>query len=341
MFNRIKEEIDKGFLPPKLLFIRNLQAGIAFFTVMIKHPVRFTKDITSAWMKRLKAGKPVWAPLCVEKTDYITENDLANISAEDIGRAVTNKKYLRPTRFCKPNAPEIIALSKKLGAWEKSDRDYAESIFNFMRQIKFEFGPLKSEVEVLITNKGVCLDQQSLAIALARAGGVPARYSLTGLVFAPPVREALTVDPAFKETYDALGVWEQHGAAEFLIDGEWIATDFTFSDALVAGMGLSMPQFGNADVGIGVAAPEFITHFEGFPFGYKMVMRLAIAIMRGTADRINSNIEEITENGRKLLEEIGEEKYNEQLKAGTVRNTIMYELPSLEEVEAFREKRDN
>jgi transglutaminase-like putative cysteine protease len=338
MFNRIKEEIDKGFFPSGLLFTRNLQAGVAFFKVMIKHPVSFTGDIISTWIKRIKARKPIWAPLYEEKSDYITEEDLAGVSPEDILKATRNEKYLRSTRLCQPNAPEIVALAKKLGAWQKSDRDYAESIFNFMRQIKFEFNPLKKEVEVLKTNRGVCLDQQSLAIALARAGGIPARYSLTGLVFSPPVREVLTVDPIFKEVYDALGYWELHGAAQFMIDGQWIGTDVTFSDAATAGLGLPMPKFGNADVGLGVGPPEIIVNFEGFPFGYRMILRLSMSIMRGMSDRINAAIEEITENGRQLLEEIGEEKYNEMVlsKKGVYSKT--YELPSLDEVEAFRKK---
>ncbi|MFZ7104481.1 MAG: transglutaminase-like domain-containing protein, partial [Peptococcaceae bacterium] len=338
MFNRIKEELDKGFFPSGMLFTRNLQAGFYFSKVMIKQPVRFTGDIVSTWMKRIKVRKPVWAPLYEEKSDYITEDDLAGVSAEDILRATSNEKYLRPTRLCKPNAPEIVALAKKLGAWEKSDRDYAEAIFKFMRQIKFEFNPLKTEVEVLKTNRGVCLDQQSLAIALARAGGVPARYSIIGLEFSPPVRSVLTVDPFFKEVYDALEFWEMHGAAEFMIDGKWIGTDVTFSDEAIAGLGLPMPQFGSADVGLGVAPPEIIVTFEGFPFGYKMIMQLSMSVMRGMSDRINTAIEEITENGRRLLEEIGEEKYSEMILSKKAVYKNNYELPSLEEVEAFRKK---
>jgi hypothetical protein len=287
----------------------------------------------------LKAGKPLWTSLDEEHTGYVTESDLARVTQEDVQRATHKERYLRPTRLCKPDAPEIVALAKKLGAWEKSDWDYGESIFNFMRKVKFGFGPLKSAVEVLKTNKGMCLDQQSLAIALARAGGLPARYSLTGLVFVPPVEDALTVDPAFREAYSALGAWEQHGAAEFLIDGRWVATDVTFSDASVVGLGLPLPRFGTADVGIGVDPPELITHFEGFAFGYSVLMKLAMALMRGTADRINANVEEITESGRILLEEIGEEKYREQVARKAEQIMATPELPSLEEIEAFKKGR--
>jgi hypothetical protein len=336
MSNWIKEELDKGFFPPGPMFKRNLQAGGAFFAVMLKHPLRFTKDIISAWSLRVKAGKPLWASLQDEHTDYVTEKDIARVTKEDIERATHKEKYLRPTRLCKPNAPEIVALAKKLGAWEKSDWDYGESIFNFMRKVKFGFGPLKNAVEVLKTNKGMCLDQQSLAIALARAGGIPAKYSLTGVVFVPPVKDALTVDPAFGEAYNALGTWEQHGAAEFLIDGKWIATDVTFSDASVVGLGLPLPRFGTADIGLGIAPPEIITHFEGFPFGYSVIMKLAMALMRATADRINANVDEITENGRILLEQIGEEKYREQTAKKSGRTTTIPELPSLEEIETFK-----
>ena len=214
MFGRIKEELDKGIFPPWPMLKRNLQAGIAFFKVMLRHPFRFTKDVASAWWPRLRARKALWAPPYEEHTNFLTEEDLAQVTVKDIKRATHKEKYLRPVRLCKPNAPEIVALAKKLGAWQKSDWEYAESIFDFMREIKFEFGALKNELEVLNTGKGVCLDKQSLGIALARAGGIPARYTITGLVFAPPVEAALTVDPTFKDVYSTLQVWEQHGAAE-------------------------------------------------------------------------------------------------------------------------------
>jgi len=214
MFSRIKEELDKGIFPPWLMLRKNLQAAVAFLKVAIRHPYRLGKDAISAFIPRLKAMKAPWAPLYEEQTHYVTAADVAQVTKEDIKRATHKAKYLRPTRLCKVNDPEIVALAKKLGAWEKSNLDYAEAIFDFMRQIKFDFGPLKSANEVLHTNRGVCLDQQSLAIALARAAGIPARYSLTGLVFAPQVEDALTVDSTFKDVYNALGVWEQHGAAE-------------------------------------------------------------------------------------------------------------------------------
>jgi hypothetical protein len=225
-------------------------------------------------------------------------------------------------------------LAKKLGAWEKSDLEYAESIFNFMRKIKFEFGALKSDVEVLYTGKGVCLDQQSLAIALARAGGIPARYTVTGLVFAPSVEDVLMVDPTFREVYNALGVWEQHGAAEFYIDGKWIASDFIFPDETGVGLGIPIPRFGNIDVGLGTSAPEIITRFEGFAFGYAILMKFGMALMRGMADRINAHLEELNERGRKMIEEKGVEAFMGKAKP----SVTMPELPSLDEIEEFRKR---
>jgi hypothetical protein len=335
MFNRIKEELDKGFFIPWVMFKKNLQAGFAFFIVTLKHPVRYFKDVISAWKLRLKAKKPLWASISEHQINYITPKQLANVTYEDIQRATHNTKYLRPTRLCKPNSPEIVALAKELGAWRKSDWDYAESIFNFMKNVEFAFGPLKSEIEVLNTNHGVCLDQQSLAIALARAGGIPSRYSLTGLIFTPTVRDAIAVDPTFREAYNTLGVWEQHGAAEFMIDGKWVVTDVTFSESTVVGMGIPLPHFGNADVGLGIKPPELITSFEGFPWGYSLLMKVAMIFMRGMADRINANIAQITERGQKILEEIGREKYIEQTsKIAAGKNFT--ELPSLNEVEEFK-----
>jgi hypothetical protein len=63
-----------------------------------------------------------------------------------------------------------------------------------------------------------------------------------------------------------------------------------------------------------------------------------MSLMRGMSDRINTAIEEITENGRQLLEKIGKEKYNEMVPSKKAIYKNNYDLPSLDEVEAFRKK---
>jgi hypothetical protein len=316
---------------------RNLQAAIAFLKVMTKHPYRFLKDIASAWLLRIEMGKPVWSPLNEDRMNYITEEEIARVTEEDIKRATHKEKYLRPTRLCRPNAPKIVALAKKLGAWKKSDWEYAESIFNFIIKIKFMFNQLKSEVEVIQTDSGVCLDQQSLGIALARAGGIPARYSVTSIIFSQATEEALFVDPTVEEVYNALGVWEQHGAVEFYIDGKWVASDFTFPKETAVALGIPIPKFGTVDVGISATVPEVVTRFEGFPWGYGTLMKFGIALMRGMGDRINAHIEELNEKGREILEKEGKEKFmRKELAKPTI---AMPELPSLEEIEEFRKRK--
>ena len=49
----------------------------------------------------------------------------------------SNEKYLRPTLYCNSHSPEVIALANKLGAYNKSDKDFAKAAFDFAKRKKF------------------------------------------------------------------------------------------------------------------------------------------------------------------------------------------------------------
>ncbi|KAA0010965.1 MAG: hypothetical protein FE037_04435, partial [Thermoplasmata archaeon] len=46
----------------------------------------------------------------------------------------SEEKYLRPTPYCNYRVPEIMALANHLGAFKKSDYEYAEAAFNFVKR---------------------------------------------------------------------------------------------------------------------------------------------------------------------------------------------------------------
>ena len=101
----------------------------------------------------------------------------------DMKSTNSEEKYLRPTLFCNCRKPEIIALAHQLGAYQKSDREFAEAAFEFAkRKIILEIIPLEDDVdEVVRRGTGTCIHKISVFIALCRAAGIPARYKFFSL----------------------------------------------------------------------------------------------------------------------------------------------------------------
>jgi len=71
----------------------------------------------------------------------------------------SDEKYLRPTRYCNPRAPEVIALANELGAYEKSDYEFAEAAFEFVkRNMTLEMIPMDGVEDTIRRGTGTCLD---------------------------------------------------------------------------------------------------------------------------------------------------------------------------------------
>lgn len=47
--------------------------------------------------------------------------------------STSNEPYLRRARWCNYREPEVVALAHELGAYELSDRDYAEAAYWWMK----------------------------------------------------------------------------------------------------------------------------------------------------------------------------------------------------------------
>jgi hypothetical protein len=48
---------------------------------------------------------------------------------EGMPHCTSNEKHLRPTRWCNPREPEVIAMANELGAYELSDYEFAEASY--------------------------------------------------------------------------------------------------------------------------------------------------------------------------------------------------------------------
>ncbi|MGZ4918409.1 MAG: hypothetical protein ACXV5E_08405, partial [Halobacteriota archaeon] len=82
---------------------------------------------------------------------------------EDMPHCKSNEKYLRPTRWCNPREPLVIAMANELGAYELSDYEFAEAAYWFVKT-KFtpEFLSLNSVSDSLKRGTGTCFHMNSV-----------------------------------------------------------------------------------------------------------------------------------------------------------------------------------
>ncbi|HHH78135.1 MAG TPA: transglutaminase family protein, partial [Thermoplasmatales archaeon] len=149
MSGKWREIREKGYIIPWKMFRIFMRTLPAMLKALIKHPIILIKANRAA-KKYLKNRKMPGPPY--EIPEY----------REGMPYNKSNERYLRPTHLCESNAPEIIALANELGAFKKSDREYAESVFEFVKNnIKLSFVGLDGAVATLKRGSGTCLHQLS------------------------------------------------------------------------------------------------------------------------------------------------------------------------------------
>ncbi len=100
------------------------------------------------------------------------------------GRTLPVEPFLRPTRFVDCHAPEIVALANEFRAQTSGDWQYASAIFEFVCNhidLCFDLPSRRGVVGTLERGFGICVEKLNVLIALARAGGIPARYCTIGI----------------------------------------------------------------------------------------------------------------------------------------------------------------
>ena len=290
MPGKIREAIDKGFFVPWPM-LRNFIATIGPITYIVtKHP-EVIKSNFSHYHMRLKKSRVPWAHL-ENESKYDSTKTLSKEDYKDLP-PISNEKYLRPTRLCECDAFEIRAIAKKLGAGKLSDIEFANAAYKWvMEEKEFVVKPMIGALQVFKTRGGVCLDQLSLLAAIARAGGIPARYRLYSLIFTEPIFDILiSPNPILKETVEMLGVLDAlHGEAELYVDGKWIAGDPTFSPSLAAGLDMPITYLGEEPPWRVRGKESNDIRFEGFPAGFRHLLIPTLMIILKTVDQANETI---------------------------------------------------
>ena len=206
----------------------------------------------------------------------ITDEEIAAVTKEDIQRATYKDEDLKPTKGFQVNTPPIVALAKKLGAFDEnvSRKEYCERVFNFVRdEIRFGagdniLGPYQDALRLLRSGVGVCYEQSALAVTLARAGGVPSHCKID-FIKLPPVTTEIVLDkygedvessPIISEMLNIFGVLGgPHMGAEFYVDDEWICGETALDDYIQAALGNQLSELGEDMVSIGLDSQKPIT----------------------------------------------------------------------------------
>jgi len=289
-----------------------------------------------AYLKRIWGLRSPFSPTLYQRRRVLSKASLN-------GRSLSQEPYLRPTLYCNCDAPEIIALADQFREHASKDWDYALTIFNFIRnEISYAIEPFprRGAVGTIETGCGFCLDKNNALIALARAGGIPARYSQIGNIKA---LEGETV-PWLKDYADSFQLWEQstdwrlrkigsgmmrrlraqedagfenaiwvgeHILAELKIGNSWILADPTWSDEEAVSYGMPLPRLGYDPIALFGFKGNVIDRSEEFQVGRNFwIMRWLLCMLgRGLLDIVNQAFEGKRKEGQQLFAEIGKEEY--------------------------------
>jgi hypothetical protein len=333
----MKEWKEKNVFPSRQMLKIALPGVIAMIKALLKHPLTLIK-LNRAARKR-------------SKTDHKLPYKIPTYR-DGMPYCKSNEQYLRPAHFCESNAPEIIALANELGAFKKSDREYAEACFKFVKNnLKLSFDPMAGALGTLKRGSGHCVDQLSVFISLCRAGGLPARFRLYSLAIVESMYQSMVnVDPIVKEWYDALGFFMLHGTAEVKVDGEWLISDATFTPEYEAAMGVPLARLGDSPEGMwNMSIPERMMILEGIPYGIAAIWNFTVNVVGpGPAAGVNASLDADREKGRQMLKKITKEEYDRKVRSSykatmpqiTIEKEVFKNLPSLEEIEKFRKRKD-
>lgn len=219
----------------------------------------------------------------------------------------SDEKYLRPTLYCNPREPLVIAMANDLGAYEKPDYEFAEAANEFItHNMTLSVRPFADVGTTLKRGTGSCYNMMSVFVALCRAAGIKAGYRYVKRRVIPEDRQEamLSLDPFYGEIYRAMA--DVSGQSEACIDGVWMGVDLLASPEMQAVRGLPIKKLGEGLMASGtVNDPSQEWHSESMPpfsaRGNMMLRWLAPAMY----ERINVSILRQYALGKKIIEEAG------------------------------------
>lgn len=300
----IHEIKEKGYLPQRMYLMLMLGGSFTLFKTLI---------LNLSDLKKIRRLCPGEKPYVRPPRHYSLP-----LYRDDMQVCESSEKYLRPTLYCDPQTPEVIAMAHELGAFKKTDYEYAEAAFWFVkRNLTLEILPLDGVGKTLQRGTGTCFHLISTFIALCRAAGIKARYKMFAMNLLEAWYDAVVdVDPIVKKWYDSMGYFMIEGEGEVLVDGKWQVAHVGPTPERQAAAGIPITRFGEDSIGIWFFPVEgTLMRMESIPFGLGSATRFLRLIAPGSMARINNSIQEQIKKGKQILSAAGgEECYDKQMR---------------------------
>ncbi|MGB9371353.1 MAG: transglutaminase domain-containing protein, partial [Halobacteriota archaeon] len=246
---------------------------------------------------------------------------------EGMKHCTSNEKYLRPTRWCNPREPLVIAMANELGAYELSDCEFANAAYWFVKtKLAAEMLPLDSVSATLKRGTGTCYHLISVWIALCRAAGIKARYKTFNMRLPEEIMSLESSGANTRDVFNTGGTPE--GEGEVCIDGRWVVGHVAMRPEILARLGLPITKLGEDAIGLTlVLVPGTIKRFESIPLRLGIEMKALMWLAPAAMERTNVAVQtKMLPPGRKVIQEAGgREAYDEM-----VRVRLRHSYPKIE-----------
>ena len=297
-----QEMKDKGYIPQKTYLKLMIGGGLSLSKVLLTSPgdLKKLRTIHGSEERYIRPKRPYELPPF----------------KEGMRCGVTDEKYLRQTLYCNPCAPEIVALAHHLGAFQKSDYDFAKAAFEFTKEnLDLEICPMNPVEETIQRGAGTCFHLITVFIALCRCAGIKARYKMFAMNMIKAWYDVLVeADPLVKKWYDSMGYFMIEGEGEAFIDGKWVVAHVGPTAERQAAANIPITKFGEDSLGVWFfALPGTIMYMESIPYGLGGSTNLLRRIAPGSMERVNISIQHQNKIGKKIIEDAGgKEAYDAQ-----------------------------
>ncbi|HYC19153.1 MAG TPA: transglutaminase-like domain-containing protein [Candidatus Bathyarchaeia archaeon] len=226
--------------------------------------------------------------------------------------STSKEPCIRATRWCNPRERLVVALAHELGAYELSDREFAETAYWWMKtKMWHATSGFDGPSATLKRGSGMCFHFINTYIALCRCAGIKCRYKGYQMNLLQLHQEMLTsVDPGLASVFASGPIGEAE--AELYIDGTWTAAYLAQPAALTAATGLPITEFGESSLGLYFhAIPGSIRRFESMPLGLWLSLKLTNMLAPATMERLNNIMAMLQKMGSQEIEDAGGiEAYN-------------------------------
>jgi Transglutaminase-like superfamily len=245
---------------------------------------------------------------------------------------MSKEKYLRPRHHTDPRDHNVIALAHELGAYELSDREYAEAAYWWMKtNTRWEVTRWYSAGQTLAEGAGTCWHLNSTYAALCRCAGIKCRFkAFDTRMFEYGAQRLNLVDstvgnPLARETL------LPEAEVEVFIDDQWVTAYVAQPSYLTAGAGWPVTEFGESGVGLYFdEVPESVRFTESVPLKMVYPLSLMNLLVPATIERLNVKMKTVQARGRSDIESAGSlEAYNDQARkrrAHLTPNQILAEM---------------